>query len=88
MLLSFFSISAGILQALSFTLLYEIVSSVYWRAYLIALSLGVGWYFALHRIFTFKFAANVPVAMFKVSAFYMVFTLSTTVGEIAWRHWE
>ena len=41
---------------------------------MIALVLSVLWNFTLNRNFTFKSAANVPVAMLKVAAYYLVFT--------------
>jgi putative flippase GtrA len=78
----FFSISAGIIQAISFTLLYEIASWIYWPSYLIALTLSVLWNFTLNRKFTFKSANNIPLAMTKVAIFYLVFTpLSTWWGD-------
>ncbi len=77
-----FSISAGIIQIITFTLLNEVLKLVYWPAYLIALTLSVLWNFTLNRKFTFKSAANVPLAMFKVACFYLVFTpLSTWWGD-------
>ena len=79
-----FSASAGIIQVLAFTLLNELVSWPYWPAYLIALVLSVLWNFTLNRRFTFKSAANIPVAMAKVFGFYVVFTpLSTWLGQLA-----
>ena len=40
------------------------------------------WNFTLNRKFTFQSAANVPVAMAKVAAYYAVFTpLSTGLGN-------
>ncbi len=78
----FFSASAGVIQLGSFTLMNEIFKWNYWVCYLIALVLSVVWNFTLNREFTFKSAANVPVAMLKVFAFYAVFTpLSTWGGE-------
>lgn len=77
-----FSISAGVIQTLSFTLLHELAKFTYWPAYLIALVLSVLWNFTLNRRYTFKSAANVPVAMLKVAAYYCVFTpLSTWWGD-------
>ena len=70
----FFSVSAGLIQILSFTILHELFNLIYWPAYLIALILSVLWNFTLNRKFTFKSAANVPIAMLKVAAFYAVFT--------------
>lgn len=77
-----FSISAGIIQFGSFTILNEVFGLIYWPAYLIALILSVLWNFTLNRKFTFKSAANIPKAMMKVALFYLVFTpLSTWWGD-------
>ena len=73
-----FSISAGIIQVLSFTLLNELLHLNYWVSYLISLALSVLWNFTLNRKFTFKSAANVPIAMLKVACFYLVFTPLST----------
>ncbi len=79
-----FSLSAGIIQIVSFTLLNELINMPYWPAYLIALTLSVLWNFTFNRRFTFKSAANVPVAMLKVALFYAVFTpVSTILGNMA-----
>ncbi len=94
-----FSASAGIIQVVSFTLLNEVVlpnisiqnekimailSAEYGVCYLIALILSVLWNFTFNRRFTFKSAANIPVAMAKVFGFYLVFTpLSVWLGELA-----
>ena len=75
-----FSASAGIIEILSFTLLNELTGWSYWPCYLIALVLSVLWNFTLNRKYTFKSAANVPVAMLKVAAYYAVFTPLTTIG--------
>ncbi len=78
-----FSISAGIIQVGSFALL-EIFIKTYWIPYLISLLLSIVWNFTLNRKFTFKSAANVPVAMAKVLGFYLVFTpLSTWLGNLS-----
>lgn len=77
-----FSISAGVIQVASFTLINEVFNLPYWPAYLIALTLSVVWNFTLNRKFTFKSAANIPKAMFKVACYYLVFTpLSTWWGD-------
>lgn len=76
-----FSVSAGIIQIISFTLLKELVRTKDWVAYLIALILSVVWNFTLNRKFTFHSANNVPLAMLKVAAFYLVFTPLSTCGE-------
>lgn len=81
-----FSASAGAIQIGSFAIL-EIFVSEYWIPYLISLVLSILWNFTLNRRYTFKSAANVPVAMAKVFGFYLVFTpLSTYLGNIAEGH--
>ena len=78
-----FSISADVIQIGSFALL-EIFIKDYWIPYLISLVLSILWNFTLNRRYTFKSAANVPVAMAKVFGFYLVFTpLSTYLGDLA-----
>lgn len=74
-----FSISAGIIEIVSFTILNEFTGWKYWPCYLIALILSVLWNFTLNRKFTFKSASNVPVAMAKIALFYCVFTPVTTI---------
>ena len=74
-----FSASAGIIEIVAFALLNEFMNWSYWPSYLIALCLSVLWNFTLNREFTFKSAANVPVAMMKVAAYYAVFTPVTTI---------
>ena len=77
-----FSISAGVIEIVSFTLLNELTDLPYWPCYLVALVLSVLWNFTLNRRFTFRAANNVPVAMLKVAAYYAVFTpLSTWLGD-------
>ena len=80
---TFFSISAGVIEIGAFTLLNELLHLPYWVSYLVALVLSVLWNFTLNRRYTFKSAANVPVAMLKVAAFYVVFTPLSTALE----HW-
>ncbi len=87
-----FSMSAGVIQAGSFTLLHEIFDFIYWPAYLIALTLSVIWNYTLNRKFTFKSANNIPIAMIKVAFYYAVFTpLSTWWGDaltnIGWNYY-
>lgn len=78
----FFSVSAGVIQMGAFALLNELSGWSYWPSYLISLCLSVLWNFTLNRKFTFKSAANVPVAMLKVLGYYLVFTpLSTLLGQ-------
>lgn len=73
-----FSISAGIIQILSFTLMEELLHLTHWVSYLISLVLSVLWNFTLNRKFTFCSANNVPVAMLKVALFYVIFTPLST----------
>ena len=78
-----FSISAGIIQIGTFSMM-EIFIKDYWIPYLISLVLSILWNFTLNRKYTFKSAANVPVAMAKVFGFYLVFTpVSTYLGDLA-----
>lgn len=77
-----FSASAGLIQVGAFAIL-EIFIKDYWIPYLISLVLSILWNFTLNRKYTFKSAANVPVAMAKVFGFYLVFTpLSTWLGNL------
>lgn len=76
-----FSVSAGVIQIGSFTLLNELLHLDYWISYLIALTLSVLWNFTLNRRYTFQSANNVPLAMLKVAAFYLVFTPASTFLE-------
>ena len=74
-----FSISAGVIQAGSFTLMttlgaFSSMENPFWPRHLIALMLSVLWLFTFNRRFTFKSANNVPIAMLKTLAFYAVFT--------------
>lgn len=77
-----FSISAGIIEVLVFTLLKEVFHFSYWACYLPALIASIVWNFTLNREFTFKSAANIPKAMLLVFLFYAVFTpVSTILGN-------
>ena len=77
-----FSASAGLIEMGSFALLNEFTRWRYWPCYLIALTLSVLWNFTLNRKFTFRSAANIPVAMLKVFGYYLVLTpLSTALGD-------
>ncbi len=79
-----FSASAGIIEVGAFTLLNEVAKLSYWPSYLVALILSILWNFTLNRRYTFRSAANIPVAMAKIFGFYLIFTpLSTWLGNIA-----
>ena len=75
-----FSISAGVIEILVFSLLNELTGWSYWPCYLIGLVVSVLWNFTLNRRYTFQSANNVPVAMAKVFAFYCVFTPVSTIA--------
>ena len=73
-----FSISAGVIEVLSYTLFYELLTWPEWLSHLLSLVLSVVWNFTLNRKFTFCSATNVPIAMLKVAGFYLVFTPLST----------
>ena len=73
-----FSLSAGAIELVSFSLLNELTGWSYWPCYLIALVLSVVWNFTLNRRYTFQSANNVPLAMLKVAGFYAVSTPAPT----------
>lgn len=77
-----FSVTAGLIQILSFTLMNELLTISYWPAYLTSLVLSILYNYILNRKFTFKSSNNVPFSMFLVFLYYLVFTpLSTLWGE-------
>lgn len=75
-----FSISAAIVQILSFTLFNELFHWPYWLAYGISLALSVIWNCTFNRKFTFKSATNITRAMLLALLFYVPFTPLTTLG--------
>lgn len=79
-----FSMGAGIIQIVSYTLIYELTEWAHWKCYLPSLVLSVLYNFTVNRRYTFKSANNVPIAMLKVALFYCVFTPVTTyLGNMA-----
>lgn len=76
-----FSISAGLIEIGTFTLLNELLHLPYWLSYLTALVLSVLWNFTFNRRFTFQSAANIGRAMALVFLFYLVFTPLSTMLE-------
>lgn len=78
-----FSASAGIIQVAVFTLMNELLHLDYWVSYLTALILSVLWNFTLNRKITFCSAGNIPIAMLKVAAYYLIFTPLSTWGGSA-----
>ncbi len=75
-----FSASAGIIQEGTFLLMYNVLHWDWWPSHLISLALSVVYNFTVNRKFTFHSAANVPVAMAKVFAYYCVFTPISVFG--------
>lgn len=79
---TFFSISAGLVQILSFTLFKELLGLPYWLSHLLSLTLSVLWNFTFNRRYTFHSASNIPRAMALVALYYCVFTpLSAWAGN-------
>lgn len=84
------SFSAGLIQAGSFAILDSVIKVGWTASYLISLILSVIWNFTINRKVTFKSSNNVPIAMLKVAAFYLVFTPTTTLlgnyltGTLGW----
>ncbi len=77
-----FSISAGIIQVIAFTLMLEVLHIPYWLSYLTALIASVIYNFTVNRRFTFKSANNIPLAMVQLGIYYAIFTpLSTWWGD-------
>ncbi len=77
----FFSLSAGIIQILSFELLYTWTKCLtWWPSYLISIILSVIWNFTFNRKFTFKSASNVPIAMTLVIVYYCAFIPVSVFG--------
>ena len=76
-----FSLSAGVIQLVSFELLYNWTDALaWWPAYLISIILSVIWNFTFNRKFTFKAASNVPLAMTLVIIYYAMFIPVSTFG--------
>ena len=79
-----FSISAGIIQIVLFTLLNELLRWDYWVSYIISLLASILWNFTINRKVTFKSSNNVKLSMLLVLLFYAVFTpVSTILGNMA-----
>lgn len=79
-----FSISAGIIQIVLFTLLNELLKFDYWVSYIISLVASILWNFTINRKVTFKSSNNIKISMLLVFLFYLVFTpVSTILGNIA-----
>lgn len=77
-----FSISAGIIEIISFSIFNELTDWPYWPSYVIAVILSVIWNFTLNRRYTFKSANNIAVAMTKILVFYLIYIpASTLIGN-------
>lgn len=74
--------SAGIIQAVSFSVMEELFHMPYWPSYLISLILSVLWNFTFNRKYTFHSTGNITRAMLLTALYYLVFTpLSTWAGD-------
>ena len=70
----FFSIGAGIIQILSFTLMNELTPTPEWLSYFISLVLSIIFNFTFNRHFTFASSGDIPIAIAKVATYYAIFT--------------
>ena len=78
-----FSISAGVIQFVSFALMDLIPNFDYVIKAYIALTLSVVWNFTFNRKYTFRSISNIKVAMFKTFCYYLVFApLSIHLADI------
>ena len=73
-----FSASAGIIQIVTYTLMYEVLHWAPWLSYLVSLILSVLWNFTFNRTYTFRSDADVKRSMLLVALFYLVFTPVST----------
>lgn len=73
-----FSISAGVIQIVSYTLLYELLHLPPWLSYLISLILSVLWNFTFNRKYTFRSDAPLKRSMLLTLLYYAVFTPLST----------
>lgn len=87
------SLSAGIIQIGSFTLLNEVFKLPNPEiSHLIALVLSVIWNFTINRKVTFKSSNNIVKSMILVALFYAVFTPASTffmkwATELGWNEY-
>lgn len=85
-----FSLSAGIIQILTFELLYNVIKwKSWWATYLISIVLSVIWNFTFNRKFTFKSSSNIPISMLFALLFYVPFIPLSVFGgnaleQIGW----
>ena len=85
-----FSISAGGIQIISYTICKELFHWPPMACYITGLVLSVLWNFTFNRKFTFKSANNIPIAMLKVAGYYAVFSPVSTwwVGALTGIGWN
>ena len=70
-----FSISAGIIQVVSFALLHDVLGlESYWISHVLSLILSVLWNFTFNRRYTFRSDASLTRSMALVALYYVVFT--------------
>jgi len=73
-----FSVSAGIIQIGTYTLMFEVFHWAPWLSYLVSLILSVLWNYTFNRTYTFRSDADVKRSMLLVALFYVVFTPVST----------
>ena len=73
------SMSAGIVELGTFTLMNELTNLKYWPCYLTALIASIIWCYTINRRYTFKSGKPIPVVLAYAAAFYAVFTPATTI---------
>lgn len=82
-----FSISAGVIQILLFTILNELFHIDYWISYITSLTISILWNFTINRKVTFKASNNIKLSMLLIFLFYLIFTpISTILGVLAENH--
>lgn len=78
------SLSAGVVEAVGFFLIYHFLPINYEWSHVISITLSVIYNFTLNRRYTFRSAGNVPVAMAWVALFYVFFIPATGyLGQLA-----
>lgn len=76
-----FSISAGIIQFVSTSTLFDWTHWLpYWAAFAIGLTLSVIWNFTFNRKFTFATATNIPISMTLVVIYNCLIVVPLSLG--------
>jgi putative flippase GtrA len=79
-----FSVSAGLVQLLVFSLLFELVKVGYWMAYVPSILSLIFWNTFWNRKYTFQSNIKFRVVILKLIVFYLFFIpVSTLLGEQA-----